>query len=171
MSGKRDRLLADALHEAAVASDGISVVIHDLIVIALVEQPLGERHADRVAKPLPQRPGGGLDARRMAIFRMARRARAELAEALELLDVHARNAGEIEKRIEQHGAMTGGQHEAVAVRPFRMHGVEFQEACEQHRGHVGHAHGHAGMAGIGLLHRIHGERPDGVRHVLVGRLG
>ena len=89
MPGKRDRLLADALHEAAVARDHVGVVIDDIIAIALVEQPLGERHADGVAEALPQRAGGGLDAGGMAIFGMTRRLRVELAEALQLLDVHA----------------------------------------------------------------------------------
>ena len=107
----------------------------------------------------------------MAIFGVARRARAELAEALELLDRHLRVAGEVEQRVEQHRAMAGGQHEAVAVGPFGVRGVELQEAREQHGGDVGHAHGHAGMAGIGLLHRVHGQRPDGIGHVLVSRLG
>ena len=67
--------------------------------------------------------------------------------------------------------MTGGEHEAVTVGPFGMAGIEFQEAREQHGGDIGHAHGHAGMAGIGLLHGIHGERADGVGHLGMGRLG
>jgi hypothetical protein len=46
-----------------------------------------------------------------------------------------------------------------------MKRIELQEAAEQHGGDVGHAHRHAGMAGIGLLHGVHGERPDGVGHV------
>ena len=146
MPGKRDRLLADALHEAAVTRDHISVVIDDLIAIALVEQPLGERHADGVAEPLPKRPGGRLDAGGMTIFGMARRLGVELAEPLQLLDVHPRHAGEVEQRIEQHRSVAGREHEAVAVGPIRMGGVEFQEAGEQHRCHVGHAHRHAGMA-------------------------
>ena len=67
--------------------------------------------------------------------------------------------------------MAGRQHEAVAVGPIRVRGIEFQEAGEQHGGDIGHAHGHAGMAGIGLLHGIHGERADGIGHLGVGRLG
>jgi transketolase len=35
---------------------------------------------------------------------------------------------------------------AIAVRPVRPLGVELQKPGEQHRGDVGHAHGHAGMA-------------------------
>ena len=73
----------------------------------------------------------------------------------------------MEQRVEQHRAVAGRQHEAVAVRPIGSGGVELQEAGEQHGGDVGHAHRHAGMAGFGLLHRVHGERPDGIGHVLV----
>ena len=125
----------------------VGVVIDDLIAITLVEQPLGERHADGVAKPLPQRPGGGLDAGRMAIFGMAGRAcepswRKRFSSSMSMPG----HAGEVEQRIEQHRAVAGREHEAVAVGPIRVRGVEFQEAGEQHGGHIGHAHGHAGMA-------------------------
>ncbi len=40
------------------------------------------------------------------------------------------------------------------------HGVEFQVIAKQHRRHVGHAHRHAGMAGIGCLDGIHREGAD-----------
>src|SRR3546814_2861682 len=37
----------------------------------------------------------------------------------------------------------------------------------KHRGNVGHAHGHAGMPGIGGLNCIHSKRTDRVRHGLM----
>src|SRR5680860_1644136 len=43
---------------------------------------LGERHADRVADALPERPSGRLNARRMTVFGIPRRARAELPDCL-----------------------------------------------------------------------------------------
>ena len=60
--------------------------------------------------------------------------------------------------------MAGRQDEAVAVGPMGIGGVEFQELGEQHGGDVGRAHRQAGMAGIGLLHRIHAEGADGIGH-------
>ena len=60
--------------------------------------------------------------------------------------------------------MAGRQHEPVAVGPARVGGVEFVEAGPQHGGDVGHAHRHAGMAGLRRLHRVDGQRADGVRH-------
>ena len=49
MAGERDRFVADALHQAAVARHAIGVVVDDIVAVAGVEQPLGERHADGVA--------------------------------------------------------------------------------------------------------------------------
>ena len=63
--------------------------------------------------------------------------------------------------------MAGGEHEAVAVGPGRIGRVEFEEAREQHGGDIGRAHRQAGMAGIGLLDRVHGQRADGVGHAVV----
>ncbi len=170
MPGERDRLLAHAFHQTAVAGDDVSAVI-DEIAIARGEKLLGDRHADSHGEALPERPGGRLDAGRVAIFGMARRLGAELTEALDLLDRHLRIAGEIEQRIEQHRAMAGREHEAVAVRPSRIGRVEFQKLREENRRHIGHAHRHAGMAGIGLLHRIDSQEADRIGELAVRDAG
>ena len=91
------------------------------------EVALGKRHADRVGDALAERAGGGLDAGRMAEFRMPRRDRSELAEALELIDGHRFVAGQMQQRVDQHRAVSGRQHEAVTVRPRRIGGIEFEE--------------------------------------------
>ena len=74
MPGEVDGFMADAFHQAAVAGDDIGVVVHQRVAEAGIQHPLGQRHADRVRQALAERAGGGLDARRMAIFRMAGRA-------------------------------------------------------------------------------------------------
>ncbi len=56
--------------------------------------------------------------------------------------------------------MTRRQDEAVAIRPVRRGGVELQMPGEKHGRDIGHAHRHPGMAGIGGLNRIHGQRAD-----------
>ena len=61
MAGKVDRLVADALHQAAVAGDDVGVVVDEVVAEAGIQHALGERHADGVGEPLPERPGGGLD--------------------------------------------------------------------------------------------------------------
>ncbi len=85
------------------------------------------RHADRVGEALSQRAGRRLDAGRVPVLGVAGGLGAELAEALDLADVHARIAGEIEQRVEQHRAVPGRQHEAVAVGPLGIGGIEAQE--------------------------------------------
>jgi hypothetical protein len=111
--------------------------------------------------PWPERPGGSLDAGRVAVFRMARGLAVQLAEILQVVDRQV-VAGQVQQRIQQHRAMAVGQHEAVAVGPLRVGRVVAQVAVPQHFGDLGHAHGRAGMAGIGLLHAVHGKGADGV---------
>ena len=168
MPGEVDRLMADPLHQTAVAGQHIGIVV-DQAGVARRRHPLRQRHADRGGDALAQRPGGGLDACGVAVFRVARRAAADLAEGAQLVHVHVGVAEQVVDRVKQHRAVPRRQHEAVAVRPFRRLRVERDEAVEQHRGDIGHAHRHARMAGVGLLHRVHGQRPDGVGHgALVG---
>jgi hypothetical protein len=175
MAGERAGLVADALHKVPVARDHVDAVIDQIWAETRAQLALGERHADRVADPLAERPGRGLDARRVAVLRMAGGARPELPEALQLPDVHLRIAGEVEQRVEQHRAVARRQHEAVAIGPVGCCGIELQEFAEQHARHVGHAHRQARMAGIGELHGVHRERPDGVGQIapagLAGRAG
>ena len=168
--GERDRLLADALHQAAIAHKDIRMVIDQRIAVARRQHALGQRHADSIGDALAERPGGGFDTGRVAIFRMPRRLAAELAEALDLLDVDIRIAGQIKQRIKQHRAVAVRDHETVAIGPGGIGGVEFQESREQHRGQIGHTHGHAGVARVRLLHRVDRQHTDGVGH-LRGRCG
>ena len=164
MTGQRDRFLGNAFHQAAVAGQHIGVMVDKVIAEGRVHDALAERHADAVGEALAERAGGRLDAGGVAIFGMAGGARTELAEMLDLVERDVGIAGEIEQRIEQHRAMAGRQHEAVAIRPLRIRRVVFQEAREQHGGDVGRAHRQAGMARIRLLDRVHGKEANGVGH-------
>ena len=146
VTGERSRLVADALHQAAVADDHIGAVRDQRIAEARRQHALGERHADAVGEPLGEGPGGGLDAAGKAVFGMPGGAAAELAEGAQLVDGHVRMAGEMEHRIKQHRAVAGGQHQPVAVGPVGGGGIEAEESMDQHGGDIGHAHGHAGMA-------------------------
>ncbi len=60
--------------------------------------------------------------------------------------------------------MPGGKYEPVAVGPVGRGGIVLEVFGPQHRGHVGHAHRHAGMPRIRRLHRIHRQRADGIGH-------
>ena len=174
MAGERDRFLADAFHEAAIAAEHISVMIDEVFAEARCLQPFGERHADGIAEPLAERPGRHFDAVGVATLGMAGATAAELAEILDLAHRHVGIAGQMQQRIEQHRAVAVREDEAVAVGPMRRGGIEFEELAPQHRGDVGHAHRHAGMTAVRRLDRIHRQRADRVCHatqMLVARRG
>ncbi len=171
MAGQRAGFVADPFHQAAVAGEGIGAVVDQLRAEAPGQHALGQRHAHRIGEPLAQGARGGLDARRVAELGVARGPAAELPEALELLDRHLRIAGEVEERIEQHRAVPVREHEAVAVRPVRMRRIELQKSLEKDRRHIGHAHRHAGMPGVRLLHRIHRKGADGIGEVTMRNVG
>ena len=85
------------------------------------------RHADGVGEALPQRSGGDFDAGRVAALGVAGR---EAAPLPELLDVVQRQVvtGQVQQRVQQHRAMAGGEHEAVAVGPAGIARVVPEEA-------------------------------------------
>ncbi len=167
-AGQRAGLVRDAFHQAAVAEEGVGAVIDDLVA-GFVEfrgqKFLGHGHADGVGDALAERTGGGLDAGGVAVFGMARCLAVQLAELLQVVDRQI-VAGQMQQGINQHRAVAVGQHEAVAVGPFRIGRIVAQVAVPQHLGDFRHAHGRARMAGIGLLHPVHGKGANGV-----GKLG
>ena len=63
-----------------------------------------------------------------------------LAELLDVLNGDRVVTGEVQQRVKQHAAVTGGQHEAVAVEPLGVLGVVLEElvggvthGCAAHR--------------------------------------
>ncbi len=168
---ERAGLVRDALHEAAVAAKRIGVVVDDVVARSIEcggKDSLRECHADRIGEALAERPGRRLDARRAAVFGMPGRLRMQLAKAPQL--VHRQVvAGEMQQRVKQHGAMTVREHEAVAVRPFRIGRVMAQMAVPERQRDLGHAHRHARMPGVRLLHGIHGERAQYVGEIVANR--
>src|SRR5262249_26792308 len=93
--------------------------------------------------------------------------RAELGKVVEWEVV----AGEEEEGVEQHGAVAGGQDEAVPIGPARTGGGVLQVARPEGVGHRSGTHRETRMTGFRLLHRVSGEKPDGVdRHLLQFRV-
>jgi hypothetical protein len=76
----------------------------------------GNRHSYAIGESLAKRTGGDLDTRGDAPFRMAGGPAPPLAEAFDLVQGEI-IAGEMEKAIEEHGTVAGGEDEAVAVAP------------------------------------------------------
>ena len=52
----------------------------------------------------------------------------------------------MQERVNQHGAVAVGQHEAVTVTPMWVAGVVVQMLAPQSDGDIGHAHRRAGMS-------------------------
>jgi hypothetical protein len=144
-------------------------VVDQGVAEARVHVTLGHGHADGGGQPLAQGAGGGLDAGRMTVLRVARRVGAELPEVADLLHGYGLHPGEVQQAVEQHRAMARREHEAVAVGPVGAGRVVLQELREQHGGDVGHAHGHALVAGLRLVDRIHRKGADRIGHQLKGR--
>ncbi len=182
MPGDGRRLAGHALHQVAVAAKGPDPVAEDGIarpVEMLFEPALGHGHADAVGRALTERPGGGLDTRGDAVFRMPGADPVQLAEALDVVEADRRPAqhlavpvspldpGQVDQAVEQHRGVAAGQYEAVAVGPKRRLGIVAVEAGPQGVGHRRQAHRRPGVAGIGLLHRIDGQGADGVDGELV----
>lgn len=88
-------------------------------VVARGEMRFANGHANRIRQTLAERSGGHLDARRMAAFGMARGLAAPLPKLLEILQ-RQRVAGHIQQAVQQRRAVSGRQHEAIAVRPVRV---------------------------------------------------
>ena len=107
MARQADRLLADALHQAAIADDHPGAVIDQAFAEAGRQQPLGDRHANGRRQSLAERAGGGLDARRFAKLGMSGGGGMQLAEILDVVDGHAGLPGQMQQRVEQHGSVPG----------------------------------------------------------------
>ena len=173
MARKADGFLPDAFLQAAVAGEDIGVMIDQIVTELCRQPPFRQCHAHRRGQTLAQRAGRRLDPLGMAVFRVARRDGSPLAEVPDLLQRHVLIARQVQQGIEQHGRVAVRQHEAVAIRPVGVLGVELQVVAEQHRGRVGHAHGGARMARIRRVHRVDGQRADAVgqREVLRIQIG
>ena len=182
VAGQRGGLGRDALHHVAVAAERVDVVVEELVAGAVEVRGLpvaGDRHADGGRHALAERTGRRLDARRPAVLRVARAARVDLAEALDVVErdgqlaeplvgrVDGLHAGEVQQRVEQRRRVADREHEAIAARPDRVVRVEAQELLPQRVGDRRHRHRRAGVAGVRGLHGVHGQRADGGDRELV----
>ncbi len=61
------------------------------------------------------------------------------------------------QRVLEHAGVTGGEHEAVAVGPGGVGGVDAQHVLVERVGERRERHRGAGMPGVGLLHGVHRE--------------
>ena len=168
-AGQGGSLAGNAFHHAAVAAEGVYAVIHHgkfRLVELGGQHGFGDGEAHGVGDALTQRAGGGFHAGGVAIFGMAGGLAAPLAEVLQIIHRQA-VAEQVQQGVEQGAGVTVGKDEAVAVLPLRILGVVAHGVGPHGISHGGHAHGRAGMAGIGLLHGIHGQGADGIDRLLL----
>ena len=163
-TGERAGFVGDALHQATVAHEHPGAVVNDVVDVA-VKAPrqhlFCQGHANRVGDTLAQWAGGRLHAGGFRAFRVPGRLRVQLAEIPDLRHGQIVTA-EMQDGIQQHGRVAVGQHEAIPVPPIGVGRVVLQEIIPQDFGNIGHAHRCTGVAGVGVLNGIHGQRADGV---------
>ena len=109
-----------------------------------------------------QRSRGHFNARSFEGFGVTRGLGAPLAELLDVVDRHRVVAGEVQQRIQQHAAMTSGEHEAVAVEPLGVLGVVLEELVPERITHGCAAHRQAGVAAVGLVDGVDSQHPNAV---------
>ena len=130
-------------------------------VVSRGEPGFRHRHAHAVAETLAERTSSDFHARRVAAFRVTGRLAAPLAEPLQLVERQI-VTGQMQQAVQQHRTVPRREHEAVAIEPVRIFRIVLQELRPQRVSHGGGAHRHAGMAGVGILHGIGGQKADGV---------
>src|SRR3974377_193377 len=87
MSGKRSGFAADALHQIAITTDHVNVIIEDWEirpVVARSKPTRRDRHSNAVAATLPERTRRGFHPCRVAVLRVARRHGIDLSDTLDL---------------------------------------------------------------------------------------
>jgi hypothetical protein len=166
VSGQGGRLVADALHEVAVAADHVGPVVAQVGTEARPQPALGDAEPHGVGEPLPERPGGELDPRRVVHLGVAGCLRAPLAEGPEVVERQP-VTGEVEHRIQQDRRVPRRQDEPVAVGPVGGLGVVAHDAGPQDVGQGRQGHGRAGMTAVGGLGGVHGQAPDDVDGTLL----
>ncbi len=183
VAGHGRRLAGDTFHHVAVAAKDVDVIVeqgHAWLVEPCGQPLLCQRHADAVATTLPKGTGSSLDSGGHAVFGVTWRLGVQLAELLDVVEADRFLAGggavlvdflharQVQQRVEQHGGMADRQHEAVTVRPVRVLRVIAEEAAPQRMANWSQGHRGTGVAGVGLLYRVHGQGTDGVDGQLVG---
>ena len=159
--GERCRLVADPLHEVAVAADHERVVVDQVRAEAGAQHPLGDAEADAVGEALAERTGSHLDAGELLHLGVARGPAAELAELLEIVELEP-VPGQVEHRVQQDAGVAAREHEPVPVRPVRIARVVVHDPRPQDVGQGREGHGGTGMTGVGLLGCVHRQPADDV---------
>ena len=108
--------------------------------------------------PLAERAGGGFDARRVAVFGVARASCCATGGNSSVVDRQI-VAGQVQQGVDQHGAVTVDRTKRSRSAHLGLAGL-CQRLAPQHFGDLGHAHGAPGWAGLGFLTASMGQRAN-----------
>ncbi len=175
VTGQRCRFMRNALHQAAITTDRINVVIKDVesgLVVAAREPLPRDCHPNTSRNALPQWPGCGFDSRHPVVLGVTRRLAVQLAEPANVVErhrglpepfifsVHGACPAEMESRPEQHRSMAVREYKAIPIRPDRILRIEAQHPVPDRIDQRRKRHRRAGMARLGLLHCIDRKRAN-----------
>ena len=146
VAGERCRFGAQPFHHVAVAGQREHPVVEEReagTVVGGGQPGLRDGHAHAGGHALAQRAGGGLDAGGPAVLRVPGAAAAGLAKALQVGHRHRQafarpvqtgrglDAAQMQQPVQQRRGVADRQHEAVAVGPSSIFGVERRKRCHR----------------------------------------
>mmetsp|Transcript_45337 Transcript_45337/g.61501 ORF Transcript_45337/g.61501 Transcript_45337/m.61501 type:complete len:539 (+) Transcript_45337:182-1798(+) len=186
VSCERGSLMGHALLQVAIAGNYVHVVVEHLKALLVVRRSIplgGNGHANAVRHALPERPSRGLNAGGPTILRVAWTPGLVLPELLQvvqgdgeligaghLLRHDVPNAGQVDEAVDEGGRVAARQHEAVTVHPLRIDRVVLEDARPEGVRHGRQCHRRARVAGVRLLHAVHGDAAEAVDdHVVLLR--
>src|SRR6476620_3060316 len=165
----------DALHQTAVATHRIDVIVKDFesrLVITAAKPAPCNRHADAHGNSLTKWSGSGLDSRDQVVLGMAWCLAAELPESTNVIKRHRRpsqflifrvdglNLGKVQYRPKKHRGVAVGKYESVSVGPGGILRIESHHAVPESVDQRRECHRRARVTGIGGLHCVHRQGSD-----------
>lgn len=145
--GERGGFMCDAFHHAAVAGDDVDLVVKQSGAFEPAYSGgvfCGDSHADAGGESGSERSGRDFDARCVAEFRMSGGFASPLAELLDF--IHGKSIAEkMKQTVNEHGTVSGGEHETVASEPVGIPGIVFHVVEPEVECEIRTAHGHAGV--------------------------
>ena len=132
-SGDGGGFVGNAFLQASVAAKTDDDVVENLVFFRIEAgccHFFGNCHTDDVADALPERSRRCFHAGRIAEFRVPGRQASAGTKRLQIIN-RKLESREVQPSINKHTAVSGGKHETVAIRPFRVLRSDFQGVSEK----------------------------------------